>query len=314
MQATPATWRLLLESGLDRDGRACDVLCGGEALPRGPRRRAARARAASCGTCTARPRRRSGPRCAAGRRAPGGRRPSAGRSPTPRSTSSTRRCSRVPVGVAGRALHRRRRRGARLPEPARADRRALRARPLRPSARRAPLPHRRPGALAAPTASSSSSAASTTRSRCAASASSSARSRRRWPRHPGVQQVVVVAREDAPGDKRLVAYVVAGAAPAGVAELRDAPAPQPARLHGAGRLRRAASALPLHAQRQGRPPGAAGARSRPTGAGERHAQPPREQRTRLVARSGAQVLGLERVGVHDNFFDLGGTRCCRCRS
>ena len=54
---------------------------------------------------------------------------------------------------AGRAVHRRRGRGPRLPRPPGADRRALRPRSVRARAReRAAVPHRRPGALAAPTA------------------------------------------------------------------------------------------------------------------------------------------------------------------
>ena len=52
------------------------------------------------------------------------------RSPTPRSTCWTRSCS-PSRRRAGRAVHRRRRPGARLPEPPRADRRALRRRPVR---------------------------------------------------------------------------------------------------------------------------------------------------------------------------------------
>ncbi len=57
-------------------------------------------------------------------------------------------------------------------------------RPVRRRAGRAHVQDRRPGALAAPTATSSSSAATTSRSRSAASASSWARSRRGW-RHAG---------------------------------------------------------------------------------------------------------------------------------
>ncbi len=60
LQATPATWRLLLEAGwTGRPG--LKALCGGEALPRDLAARCSSAWA-SCGTCTGRPRRRSGRR------------------------------------------------------------------------------------------------------------------------------------------------------------------------------------------------------------------------------------------------------------
>ena len=86
----------------------------------------------------------------------------------------------VPVGVPGELYLGGRAAGARLPRPPRADRRAVRRRPVR-RARRAHVPHRRPGAVDCPTGRSSSSAAPTTRSRSAASGSSSARSRASSP-------------------------------------------------------------------------------------------------------------------------------------
>ena len=69
----------------------------------------------------------------------------------------------VPLGIVGRALPRRRRRGAWLPGPAGPHRRALRARPVRAGAGRAAVPHRGPRAAGARAAASSSWAASTTR-------------------------------------------------------------------------------------------------------------------------------------------------------
>ena len=86
---------------------------------------------------------------------------SAARSPT-RSLHPGRRGEPVPIGVAGRALHRRRGRGARLPEPARADRRALRRR-SRSHEPGAACTAPATWAAGCPTATSSSSAASTSR-------------------------------------------------------------------------------------------------------------------------------------------------------
>jgi amino acid adenylation domain-containing protein/non-ribosomal peptide synthase protein (TIGR01720 family) len=122
-------------------------------------------------------------------------------------------------------------------------------------------------------------------------------------RHPGVSQAVVMAREAAPGDRRLVAYVVgaAGAAPP-ARELRELLAESlpaymvPWEIVDLG-------ALPLT----------------PTGKLDRRALPapesapepaeraaPRTPAEELAAGIWEEVLGVERVGVHDNFFELGG--------
>ncbi|MFZ5917841.1 MAG: amino acid adenylation domain-containing protein, partial [Chloroflexota bacterium] len=123
--------------------------------------------------------------------------------------------------------------------------------------------------------------------------------------HPAVQDGVVVAREDVPGDRRLVAYVVpADGLEAVAAELRDF-------------LRRklpeymvpsafmALPALPLS------PSGKVDRKALPA-PDRRHLEPehtyvaPRDETEAALAEMCAGLLGLERVGVFDSFFDLGG--------
>ncbi|HEX2187582.1 MAG TPA: amino acid adenylation domain-containing protein, partial [Longimicrobiaceae bacterium] len=124
--------------------------------------------------------------------------------------------------------------------------------------------------------------------------------------HPGVREAVVVARE-APsgiaGDRRLVGYVVAASGetispaalrehltarlpehlvPSAVVELESLP------LTPSGKLDRKALPEPEYA-----------------GEGERY-EAPRTPVEEVVAGIWAEVLGIERVGIRDNFFALGG--------
>jgi amino acid adenylation domain-containing protein len=121
--------------------------------------------------------------------------------------------------------------------------------------------------------------------------------------HPAVRQAVVLVREDSPGDRRLVAYVVA-------VESRSLD-PEELRRHLAGRLPDpmvpsafvALDELPLTAH----------------GKIDRQALPPPDRSRRLssfveprtpieaqLAEIWTELLKVERVGATDNFFQLGG--------
>ena len=123
--------------------------------------------------------------------------------------------------------------------------------------------------------------------------------------HEAVRDAVVVAREDAPGERRLVAYIVARRSPApAVPELREL-------------LQRTLPEhmIPAHFVELPAVP------LTPSGKVDRRALPaPDRERPRLggafvaprtpveqaLAAIWAQVIGLERVGVDDDFFALGG--------
>ena len=207
-------------------------------------------------------------------------------------------------GRAGRALHRRRRPGSRLPRPSGADGRALRPRPLQHRARCPPVPHRGPGPLPA----------------------------RRQPRVPGPARL--------PGEGAWLPHR------AGRDRGGAGPAPRGARGRGAGprgqARRQAAGGLRRRRGTAARPPPASCARFlssgcpsymvpsafvlleplplTPNGKVDRKALPapdcrtptpatfvaPRTPTEQALAGLWRQLLGLERVGVHDNFFALGG--------
>ncbi|HYC91742.1 MAG TPA: amino acid adenylation domain-containing protein [Thermoanaerobaculia bacterium] len=117
---------------------------------------------------------------------------------------------------------------------------------------------------------------------------------------PGVREVVVLARDGAQGGKRLVAYVVAGP-DFDVENLRASLALKlPSYMVPSAFV--VMDALPLT------PNGKVhhAALPAPEQAGSDAHVAPRTPSEELVAGIWREVLGVERIGVHDNFFDLGG--------
>jgi amino acid adenylation domain-containing protein len=124
----------------------------------------------------------------------------------------------------------------------------------------------------------------------------------RLAEHPGVKEAVVVAREDRSEEKRLVAYVVAEGAL------------QPEALRGALRESLPEYMIPSAFVFLDKLP------LTPNGKIDRKALPmpeisaqledryvaPHTPTEEILAGIWAEVLGVERVGIHDNFFDLGG--------
>jgi len=121
--------------------------------------------------------------------------------------------------------------------------------------------------------------------------------------HPGVREAVVLAREDVPGARRLAAYVVPVNAELSIADLRrflDGRLPD-YMVPSVFVLR---DALPLtpNGKVDRKALAASGGRLAPE---ESYAEP-RSPAEKTLANIWAQVLAVERVGIHDNFFELGG--------
>jgi len=123
--------------------------------------------------------------------------------------------------------------------------------------------------------------------------------------HPAVEQAVVILREDEPGNKRLVAYIVGQVSfedithelrsflekklpnymvPSLFVRLKSLP------LTPNGKVDR--KALPVPDFTNLRPEGTF--------------VPPRTPVEQVLSEIWSQVLGVERIGIHDNFFELGG--------
>jgi acyl carrier protein len=121
--------------------------------------------------------------------------------------------------------------------------------------------------------------------------------------HASVRESIVMAREDAPGDARLVAYVVAE--PASTAAQLRSHLKEKLPEHMIPSTFIMLEALPLTANgkvdRQALP---APEESRRDAAGEFVA--PRTGSEKEIVAIWEEVLRLESVGVYDNFFELGG--------
>jgi amino acid adenylation domain-containing protein len=122
-------------------------------------------------------------------------------------------------------------------------------------------------------------------------------------RYPGVREAVVIVREDIPGDKRLVAYVTSEQQAITVATVREAltgKLPNYMLPSAVVRL----DAMPLT------PNGKIDCKALPapdTGRAARQKEfvAPRTEQEKTLAAIWAEVLHLERVGIQDNLFELG---------
>jgi hypothetical protein len=127
----------------------------------------------------------------------------------------------------------------------------------------------------------------------------------RLAEHPGVREAAVVAREDAPGDRRLVAFYTARPE-------APAPATEKLRAHLGASLPEymvpaayvVLESLPLTSSgkldRNALPAPDSNAFA------ARGYEPPKGDTEETLARIWAGLLRVERVGRHDNFFELGG--------
>jgi amino acid adenylation domain-containing protein len=124
-------------------------------------------------------------------------------------------------------------------------------------------------------------------------------------RHPAVREAVVAAREDGAGDKRLIAYAVP----------KREPAPTTSELRAFLSQRLPDYMVPsafVFLNQLPLTPNGKIARDQLPQLDQRRPQlqyeysAPRNRVEILLAEIWAEILNLDRVGIHDNFFDLGG--------
>jgi aryl carrier-like protein len=121
--------------------------------------------------------------------------------------------------------------------------------------------------------------------------------------HPGIDEAVVLAREDVPGEKRLVGYYTSKQQELGVEQLRSYLTTKlPEYMVPVAYVR--LESLPLtpngKLDRKGLP--APDSRAYAV----REYEPAQGALEQALADIWSEVLGVERVGRHDNFFELGG--------
>ncbi|MFL6256007.1 MAG: non-ribosomal peptide synthetase, partial [Pyrinomonadaceae bacterium] len=128
----------------------------------------------------------------------------------------------------------------------------------------------------------------------------------------GVRECVAVVREETNGDARLVAYLTAETRGAG-GERAEPPSVARVREQARARLPEymIPSAFVVLEKMPLTPNGKVDRRALPAPDSERPETgvsyvAPRDRIEETVARIWQEVLGVERVGAHDNFFDLGG--------
>ncbi|MFD0275028.1 amino acid adenylation domain-containing protein [Kitasatospora sp. NPDC127111] len=121
---------------------------------------------------------------------------------------------------------------------------------------------------------------------------------------PGIADAAVIVREDNPGDKRLVGYLVLAA---------GAEEPEPAALRAALKLslpdHQVPTAFPVLDALPLTPNGKLDRRALPAPKARRAGggvQRPETEAERVLAEIWAEVLGVPEVGTDEDFFDLGG--------